>query len=119
LDIKRHLGTRAPGWAVTGGFAADALTGHFRGDRLSLFVKDAIADDLAGRLRWLSSREGDITLFRLFSPELILERRPGVKIPVAHPLLVYAELVFQGSERELETARILYQRELQEVLGAD
>jgi hypothetical protein len=104
---------------VTGGFAADALTGHFRGEQLSIFAKDEVINDLTKQLQWLPSRDGDITLFRLFSPAAILERRPGVKMPVAHPLLVYAELVFQGSERELETARILYQRELKETLHAN
>jgi hypothetical protein len=110
--VKRHLDTRKPTWALTGGFAADALTGHFRGDHLSLFVRDKAVDDLRRELRWIPSREGDITLLRLFSSAVPLER-PSVKSnPVAHPLLVYAELVFQGGERELEAAKILYQREL-------
>jgi len=115
LGVKRVLGTREPSWALTGGFAADALTGHFRGERLGIFAKDEVIDDLTKQLQWLPSREGDITLFRLFSPAAILARRPGAKMPIAHPLLVYAELVFQGGERELETARILDQQELKEI----
>jgi hypothetical protein len=31
---------------------------------------------------------------------------------VAHPLLVYAELLFQGREREVETARLVYDQYL-------
>jgi hypothetical protein len=119
LGVKRVLGAREPSWAVTGGFAADVLTGHFRGEQLSIFAKDEVIDDLTKHLQWLPSREGDITLFRLFSPAVISEQRAGVKMPVAHPLLVYAELVFQGGERELETARILYQREINEIVHAD
>ena len=117
--VKRALGTREPSWAVTGGFAADALTGHFRGEQLSLFAKDEVIDDLTRDLQWLPSREGDITVFRLFSPTVIMDRTAGVTMPVAHPLLVYAELVFQGGERELEAAKILYQQELHEVFHAN
>lgn len=36
----------------------------------------------------------------------------GQGTPVAHPLLVYAELVFQGGERELETAQLVRDREI-------
>jgi len=32
---------------------------------------------------------------------------------VAHPLLVYAELLFQGREREVETAKLVYDQYLQ------
>jgi hypothetical protein len=31
---------------------------------------------------------------------------------VAHPLLVYAELLFQGREREVETAKLVYEQYL-------
>jgi hypothetical protein len=37
--------------------------------------------------------------------------------PVAHPLLVYAELIFQGREREVETARIVYDRYLSPLIS--
>jgi hypothetical protein len=117
--VRRNLGARKSGWALTGGYAADILTGHFRGDQLGIFVGDEAIDNLTTELSWLPSREGDITLFRLFSPAIILGRRPGLRTPVVHPLLAYAELVFQGGDRELEAARILYQRELQEITHAD
>lgn len=117
--VRQNLGAGKPTWALTGGYAADLLIGHFRGNQLGIFVKDEAIDNLTIELSWLPSREGDITLFRLFSPSIILGRRPGVRTPVAHPLLAYAELVFQGGERELEVARILYQRELQIITHAD
>ena len=36
---------------------------------------------------------------------------------VAHPLLVYAELLFQGREREVETARLIYDQYLRPAIS--
>lgn len=33
----------------------------------------------------------------------------------AHPLLIYAELLYQGGSRELETARIIYDMYLEQI----
>lgn len=98
-------------WAVTGGFAAYLLTRHFRGAQLGLFVSEWPAR-LARRLKWLPSHHGPVTVFRRFSPLVVFLRKDQPEIPIAHPLLVYAELVFQGRERELEAAKLLYDRYL-------
>lgn len=105
-------------FAVTGGFAADLLTHHFRGDQLGLFVSEWPAD-LMGRLRWLPSRQGPVTLLRQFSPYVVFTHKAPSQMPVAHPLLVYAELVFQGRERELETAKLIYDRYLASLIDGD
>lgn len=103
-------------WALTGGFAADALTGHYRGDQLTLFV-DPWSSTRAAALRWLPSVEGPITLLRMFWPDTVertIEKR-GER--VAHPLLVYAELLFQGREREVETAKMIYEKYLRPTIS--
>jgi hypothetical protein len=105
-------------WALTGGFAADVLTRHFRGDQLGLFVSEW-PGDLMGRLRWLPSRQGPVTLLRQFSPYVVFTHKAPSQMPVAHPLLVYAELVFQGRERELETAKLIYDRYLVSLVDGD
>lgn len=114
-DALKRLAAEADGsvrWALTGGFAADALTGHYRGDQLALFVDPWTSARAAG-LRWLPSVDGPITLLRMFWPrnvERTLEKGGAL---VAHPLLVYAELLFQGREREVETAKLVYEQYLQ------
>ncbi|MCI0484938.1 MAG: winged helix-turn-helix transcriptional regulator [candidate division NC10 bacterium] len=104
-------------FAVTGGFAADLLTHHFRGDQLGFFVSDWPAE-LTKRLRWLPSQQGPVTVLRQFSHLIGFTSNEQVDFPVAHPLLVYAELVFQGRERELEAAKLLYNRYLTSLLHA-
>lgn len=99
-------------WALTGGFAADALTGHYRGDQLILFVDPWNSARAAG-LRWLPSVDGPITLLRMFWPRGVGRTLERGDARVAHPLLVYVELLFQGREREVETAKLVYDQYLQ------
>lgn len=103
--------------AVTGGFAADLLTRHFRGDQLGFFVSEWPAE-LTRRLRWLPSQQGPVTVLRQFSHLVFFTVKEPVNFPVAHPLLVYAELVFQGRDRELEAAKLLYNRYLTSLANA-
>lgn len=105
-------------WALTGGFAANLLTRHFRGERLGLFVAESPLD-FTRRLKWLPSPQGPVTVLRQFSPLVVFTPKHPVDAPVAHPLLVYAELVFQGQERELETAKLLYDRYLASLIHDD
>lgn len=108
VDQARETGI---GWALTGGFAADLLTGHYRGDQLVLFV-ESWRPDVTAALRWLPAREGPITVLRALSPGVTREPLMRDALPVAHPLLVYAELLFEGHEREIETARLVYEQYL-------
>ena len=108
--LGNELDDKKISWALTGGFAADILTHHFRGEQLSFFAQEWPLD-LTRRLKWLPSDHGPVTVLRKFSPHVaFMEISPSQ--PVAHPLLVYAELIFQGRERELETAKIVYDKYL-------
>jgi hypothetical protein len=124
-DLTRTLGrmqmeAEATGitWALTGGFAADVLTHHFRGDQLAVFVSEWPSDLVKG-LRWLPSAHGPVSVLRQFSPHVLFTQKPPLEVPVAHPLLVYAELVFQRRERELETAKLIYDRYLVSLIDGD
>jgi hypothetical protein len=116
--LRAEFGAAKTTWAVTGGFAADSLTRHFRGEQLSFFAQDW-SSDLPKRLNWLPSEHGTVTVLRKFSPLVTFNLESPNREPVAHPLLVYAELMFQGRERELETARIVYDRYLSSLVHDD
>jgi hypothetical protein len=106
-SLRSETAERKISWILTGGFAADILTHHFRGEQLSFYAREWPLD-LTRRLKWLPSERGPITVLRQFSPLVTFDLDPNPSEPIAHPLLVYAELIFQDRERELETAKILY-----------
>jgi hypothetical protein len=110
-NLETELRKQSIDWCLTGGFAADRLTQHFRGNQLAVFI-DALPEDFIRELRWLPSPNGPVTLFRKFSRSVQFEQL----LTVAHPLLVYAELVFSSRERELETAKIVYDRWLRKLV---
>ncbi len=101
-------------WAVTGGWAADILIRHFRGDSLSFFTKEW-SPLLIQKLRWLPSPNGPIFVLRRFGPSVTAQMKTGGP-PVAHPLLIYAELLHHGGERERETARRVCDRYIAKLL---
>ncbi len=105
-------------YAVTGGVAADALTHHYKGEQLMLFVS-AWSRDLLLALRWLPSARGPVTLLRYFGPAVAGQRSGPRGTVVAQPLLVYAELLHDGSERAREAARELYEQYLAPLIGDD
>lgn len=116
--LQDKLEAKKISWALTGGFAADILTRHFRGEQLSFFVQEW-PTELTRQLKWLPSEQGRVTVLRKFSPRVAFNLGSPRSQPVAHPLLVYAELIFQGRERELETAKILYDRHLTSIVNED
>jgi len=63
-------------------------------------------------LRWLPSADGPITVLRPFSLQASHHAILKGNRRVADPLLVYAELLFEGRERERETARLVYEQYL-------
>ena len=111
--LQHTLGARHIDYALTGGFAAYELTHHHCGERLTVFVREWPKGVLQ-ELHWLPSPKGPITVLRQFCPAVVWPPRAFV----AHPLLVYAELLHLQGERERETAQMIYQQHL-EKLSAD
>jgi hypothetical protein len=114
--LRNELEDKKISWAITGGFAADILTHHFRGEQLSCFAQEWPLD-LTRRLKWLPSDRGPVTVLRKFSPFVDFNLETPLSQRVAHPLLVYGELIFQGRERELETAKIVYDKYLSSLIS--
>lgn len=106
-------------WGLTGGYGAFELLHHYRGMTLSIFIEKWSPDTALAALHLLPHEGGDVKVFQSFSPQVFgkIDRQTGH--PVVHPLLVYAELLFQGGDRELETARQLYTTFLEPSLGKD
>lgn len=96
-------------WAVTGAPAAYKLDRFYRGDAVPVFV-DGPPETLRRTLRLVPDPQGPVTLLRPFGERWKWRDVGGA--PVAHPWLVYAELLFDGEPRALEAAEQFRERHL-------
>lgn len=86
-------------WAFGGGWAAHQMTGYYRGP-LCVVHLDEVPPELPRLLRALPDERGPLTLIRPPSPLGYEGSMPGI----AHPLLVYSELMAGESDRAHEAA---------------
>jgi hypothetical protein len=88
-------------WAVTGGVAAYEIERFYRGEDVTLFV-DPFTPVLQRGLRLVPDRHGPVTILRGFGQKW--KWRTINHVEVAHPWLIYAELLHIGHPRALEAA---------------
>jgi hypothetical protein len=91
-------------WSVTGGPAAYALQKFYRGLELPVFI-DAFSDQLRRQLRILPDKTGPIILLRSFGT--VPFWRNTDPFPLAHPWLIYSELMNSPDPRAHEAAEEL------------
>jgi hypothetical protein len=92
--------------ALTGGPAADRLQHFYQGEEIPLFVQGA-GFELARTLRLLPDRTGPVVLLRAFG-DLAFWRQVET-VNVAHPWLIYAELMNSDDPRAHEAGEELRQ----------
>jgi hypothetical protein len=88
-------------WAATGSAAAFALDRYYRGEPLAIFLAEA-PPQLTRELKLLPDANGTATLLHAFGT--LFPWRIQDNLPIAHPLLIYAELLHQAEPRALEAA---------------
>lgn len=96
-------------WAVTGGMGARELTQYLEPDTVTLFVDDRARLKLGEEPMLRDETGGNVTLLRLPDPTFIADKTQG-PWPLATPFLIYAELLQDGGQREIETAQLIYER---------
>jgi hypothetical protein len=92
-------------WGWGGGAAANRLTEFYRGGRTVLHLAEP-SQEIIRRLKALPSKEGDLVVLR--TPGHIAF--DGAAPRTVHPLLVYTELLTEGTERAREAAEMLRER---------
>ena len=117
--FRQYAGEQGMSWGLSGGFGADELVHHYRGDILTLFVESWRQDDTLKELKWVPFTGGPITVLRGFSPRVFKMWGKQTRYPVVHPLLIYAELLHHGTDRDLETARLIYKEFLEPSIAKD
>lgn len=100
-QLREAMRPGDPKYALSGGPAAYRLKGFYRGPSATVFVQWS-TEDILRRLHLLPDREGPITLLRGFG-EVVFWRTVDA-MPLAHPWLIYAELMFERDPRAHEAA---------------
>ena len=118
-DFRSYALTHGSRWGLTGGFGACQLLQHFRGTSLAVFIEAWDEATALKELGWLPLAGGPITVLKAFSPLVFAQWGRAALPPALHPLLIYAELLYQGTDRELETASLIYKEFLEPSLAKD
>jgi hypothetical protein len=99
--FKQWAGQNEVPWAVTGAPAAFQLQRFYRGEEVPVFIGTA-PDRLTRDLKLLPDKNGTVALLREFGTLFPWRVEGGV--PIAHPWLIYAELLHEGGPRAVEAA---------------
>jgi len=83
--------------------AADILTNYLNPAVFTIYTEEP-AVDLMKKYRFIPDQEGEIKIFRPFWKNLNLNDM------VVDPLLVYADLINSGDSRNIETAKLIYNK---------
>ncbi len=101
--LKELTNNQSCQYAFTGSSGAAKLMSYYRGKTTEVFIPYDMVNTVRKSLKLLQSQEPNVTLFKLFSPDIVYQNNG-----VAHPLFIYAELMYHGGDREQETARLIY-----------
>lgn len=91
-------------FALTGGPAADLLQHYYRGPEVPLFLSES-APAVLQRLGLLPDRSGSVIVLGAFGAPVFW--RTVDQMPIAHPWLIYAELMDGADPRGHEAAEEL------------
>jgi hypothetical protein len=103
-SVRKPFADLSIRWSVTGGPAAQALQKFYRGLELPIFV-DSFPDQLRRQLRIIPDKAGPLIFLRSFGT--IPFWREIEPFPLAHPWLIYAELMYSFDPRAHEAAEEL------------
>lgn len=110
-EIERHIEKvlNKQDWQLGGTSAAWRMLRHYRGSRVTIQIEGDPAN-VTKLLRAIPDPNGDLIILRELSPLA----KKGDAAGLAHPLLVYSELMSSGDERAVETANLLFDKVWQE-----
>ncbi len=95
--------------------AADKLTHYLKPQMITLYVMEERATQLKMTNRLRKDPDGDIEILKTFWDV----QSEFNQADIVNPILVYADLNASGDPRNIETAQILYERELAEHFRED
>ncbi|MFC2146256.1 type IV toxin-antitoxin system AbiEi family antitoxin [Acidobacteriota bacterium] len=99
--------------------AAELCTGYLKAERFTLYTTDNIID-IIRKLKLIHDPNGPVEVLNVFwDTESGYYKCPNPQLPgkkVVPVILIYADLVISGDARNLEAAKVLYEKHLQNLL---
>jgi len=98
-----------------GEVAAGKLTDYLKPQTITVYVDKDNPDAVLIQNRLKKDPQGDVELLhRFWQPDTVVPHGETV-----HPILVYADLMATGNQRNIETARILYDEHIVQLIRED
>lgn len=111
VRLQREAPAHGFEFALTGGHASYKIRQHYKGPTATIFVRP-VMQDLPRRLELLPDREGPILLLKSFGDPAFWKEVD--RTAIAHPWLIYAELLAEALPRAHEAAEDLRSEALQQ-----
>ena len=112
-EINNILTEKKLNYAFGGGTGAEVLTNYYRANYIDIYIWEEQGDKIIKELKLLPAKDYNLRLFKLYSNEIIF-RDYKIEYQLVLPLLIYAELLYIGNNRELETAKIIFDKYLKD-----
>ena len=104
--------TKLKNYLWGGEVAAQNLVNYMKPTAFTVYTRDK-AGQLAAEYKFKKDQNGDVEILKAFWNEKL---HPNDTLNV-HPIMVYADLLATANPRAIETARILYDKELARLFG--
>lgn len=117
-----HAGSFNGVWS--GEVAAARYTSYLKPQVATLYLPDIANSQLFDQVRlrkaaaWDPPGSGQVNLYRPFWPAEV-QKNDRFPSELAHPILVYADLIATGDARNIEAAEVLYEQYIAEHIGED
>lgn len=101
--------------ALWGGETAAAITTNYLKPQIHTIYTNQDLGPILLKLKLKKEVKGNVAVYRKFWGFKDIDEKRNV----VHPILVYADLLATGENRNIETAKIIYEREVVRYLGED
>ena len=101
--------------------AAEILTGHLKPEVTTIYLNQDNNNKLMLENRLRKDKKGKILVFKSFWNNENIQASTTIKDlnKIVHPLIIYADLIATQEQRNIETARIIYDKYLPQITKQD
>ncbi len=119
LDVDEGIVEYGARWG--GETAAAKLTGHLKPEITTIYLPKDGNNKFLAEHRFRKDPNGNIEVYKAFwdIDDFRFELDRFDLTDIVHPLIIYADLLATGDPRNLETARIIYDKELTRLIRED